>query len=210
MHVSHQSALVTKDPDHYRPVFPYVPEGLPYVWPSASFPLWPLRRADGRPLTVPAALALLGLEEARPVQTHAVAELRAGRHVTLRLPPGAGATTTGLLAGLCTPGSTLWVVPGAVPREGRPRPRTVLPDEKRVGSVSASIARQPSPADLAAMDAEAAAEPEFRFVRPAQVVDAAARYEAGLVVFDGGSGRGPARTSIPGVPVLRLETVDAG
>lgn len=30
---SHQSALVRKDPDHYRPHFPDVPDDLPYVWP---------------------------------------------------------------------------------------------------------------------------------------------------------------------------------
>jgi hypothetical protein len=32
-HRSHQSALVRKDPDHYRPLFPGVPDDLPYVWP---------------------------------------------------------------------------------------------------------------------------------------------------------------------------------
>lgn len=30
---SHQSNLVRKDPDHYRPLFPQVPDNLPYVWP---------------------------------------------------------------------------------------------------------------------------------------------------------------------------------
>jgi len=30
---SHQSALVRKDPDHYRPQFPDVPADLEYVWP---------------------------------------------------------------------------------------------------------------------------------------------------------------------------------
>jgi hypothetical protein len=33
LHRSHQSALVRKDPDHYRPFFPDVPDDLPYVWP---------------------------------------------------------------------------------------------------------------------------------------------------------------------------------
>ena len=32
-HRAHQSALVRKDPDHYRPYFPTVPDDLPYVWP---------------------------------------------------------------------------------------------------------------------------------------------------------------------------------
>jgi len=32
-HRSHQSALVRKDPEHYRPLFPDVPADLEYVWP---------------------------------------------------------------------------------------------------------------------------------------------------------------------------------
>ncbi|WP_197381978.1 MSMEG_6728 family protein [Mycolicibacterium mengxianglii] len=35
-HRSHQSALVRKDPEHYRPRFPDVPEDLPYVWPTSN------------------------------------------------------------------------------------------------------------------------------------------------------------------------------
>jgi hypothetical protein len=33
LHRSHQSALVRKDPAHYRAFFPNVPDDLPYVWP---------------------------------------------------------------------------------------------------------------------------------------------------------------------------------
>jgi hypothetical protein len=33
-HRSHRSALVRKDPGHYRERFPGVPDDLPYVWPS--------------------------------------------------------------------------------------------------------------------------------------------------------------------------------
>lgn len=36
LHRSHQSALVRKDPEHYRPLFPDVPDDLPYVWPVRS------------------------------------------------------------------------------------------------------------------------------------------------------------------------------
>jgi hypothetical protein len=35
-HLSHRSALVTKAPDFYRPLFPGVPTGLPYVWPRSD------------------------------------------------------------------------------------------------------------------------------------------------------------------------------
>jgi hypothetical protein len=33
---SHRSALLRKDPDHYRPVFGELPDDLPYVWPVRS------------------------------------------------------------------------------------------------------------------------------------------------------------------------------
>ena len=36
LHRSHQSALLRKDPGHYRPLFPDVPDDLPYVWPVRS------------------------------------------------------------------------------------------------------------------------------------------------------------------------------
>jgi len=32
-HLSHRSALVRKDPDHYRALYPDAPDDLPYVWP---------------------------------------------------------------------------------------------------------------------------------------------------------------------------------
>ena len=37
-HVSHQSALLRKDPEHYGPLFPDVPDDLPYVWPAPGSP----------------------------------------------------------------------------------------------------------------------------------------------------------------------------
>ncbi|MFD5877097.1 MSMEG_6728 family protein [Streptomyces sp. NPDC060322] len=35
-HRSHRSALVRKDPDHYRPLFPDASPDEPYVWPSSD------------------------------------------------------------------------------------------------------------------------------------------------------------------------------
>jgi hypothetical protein len=35
-HRSHQSSLVRKLPEHYGPLFPGVPDDLPYVWPGES------------------------------------------------------------------------------------------------------------------------------------------------------------------------------
>jgi Pyrimidine dimer DNA glycosylase len=36
LHRSHRSALLRKDPEHYRQAFADVPEDLPYVWPVRS------------------------------------------------------------------------------------------------------------------------------------------------------------------------------
>lgn len=41
LHRSHQSALVRKEPEHYRPLFPHVPDNLPYVWPEPCSPREP-------------------------------------------------------------------------------------------------------------------------------------------------------------------------
>ncbi|MEW5808436.1 MAG: MSMEG_6728 family protein [Actinomycetota bacterium] len=38
VHRSHQSALVRKNPGHYRPLFGDVPDDLPYVWPASDRP----------------------------------------------------------------------------------------------------------------------------------------------------------------------------
>ncbi|MFJ8143142.1 MSMEG_6728 family protein [Streptomyces sp. NPDC096013] len=35
-HTSHRSALVRKAPEVYRPLFPDVPDDLPYVWPASD------------------------------------------------------------------------------------------------------------------------------------------------------------------------------
>ncbi len=36
LHCSHQSNLIRKDPDIYRPLFPGVPDDLPYFWPVSK------------------------------------------------------------------------------------------------------------------------------------------------------------------------------
>jgi hypothetical protein len=35
-HASHRSALVRKDPERYAPLFPDVPDDLPYLWPEVT------------------------------------------------------------------------------------------------------------------------------------------------------------------------------
>ena len=48
LHASHRSALLRKDPAHYRRFFRNVPDDLPYVWPPSE-PLTDARRADDSP-----------------------------------------------------------------------------------------------------------------------------------------------------------------
>lgn len=38
-HISHQSNLIRKDPEHYGPLFPGITNDIPYVWPSTSHPI---------------------------------------------------------------------------------------------------------------------------------------------------------------------------
>jgi len=45
LHRSHQSALVRKEPAHYRRFFPRVPDDLPYLWPAPEAPAH-ARRTD--------------------------------------------------------------------------------------------------------------------------------------------------------------------
>ncbi|MEY9212208.1 MSMEG_6728 family protein [Thermobifida halotolerans] len=203
LHRSHRSALLRKDPEHYRPLFGDVPDGLPYVWPPPVFPRWPLRRARPDPLPVPAALELLDWADPPEEQLTAVGRLRDGRDATVRVGDPHGHPAVALLAGLCTPGATLWLVPGAPPPEPPPHDPTAAADFARtVGRISRSVARRPGPAETAATREEAFAEPEFHFRRMTPPGDTAASAPpgTGLLVVAGTDLAVPGTT----VPVLRL------
>ncbi|MDT0213824.1 MSMEG_6728 family protein [Rothia sp. ARF10] len=189
LHLSHRSALVRKDPEHYRPLFGDVPDDLPYVWPDPTYPRWPLPSTVDAPLSVSDAAAHLGLDAPPPRAEDVVARLTAGDDVVLDdvvLDDGVlddadapQASTLGLLAGLCTAGTTLWVVD----RAPLPALAAAPPARESTGSVSSSIAREPTEADRAAMVEEAAHGPEFRFVRRGLVTrELADDLGAGLVV----------------------------
>lgn len=167
LHVSHRSALIRKLPEHYRPYFPDVPDDLPYVWPPSVFPRWPVRRGDA-PVDIDEAFAALGWTEPLPGQHEAVAELVAGRDVTVEWAAGAGASSVGLLAALCLPAPTLWLSAPSGPSDFSAPPLSELrldvapPTSSRT---SESIARPPTPDDIEAMQREA--EPAaFVFHRP--------------------------------------------
>lgn len=174
LHVSHRSALVRKEPEHYRRYFPDVPDDLPYLWPRAVFPRWPVRRPAGRAMSLAQALATLGFDEPRPGQAEAYTALSTGRDVLLAMPPGYGGSAVGLLVGLAGDGPTLWVSPSSgrgaptdgpapvAPPEGPPRPF------RGPGTAAAEpTARAPGPADLVALAEEVSAAPDFVFLSPA-------------------------------------------
>lgn len=189
LHLSHRSALLRKEPEHYRQLFGDVPDDLPYVWPAPTFPRWPLLRGGDEPLAVQAAATMLGLEEAPPGGEEVVARLRAGDTVRLRHEHEPAARSLSLLAGLCTPGTTICVVD--LPPLARTGPAP--PPLETSGAVSSSIAREPTDADRSAMALEAHAEPEFRFVRRGLVTRALAdELGAGLVVTPPGADPGTA------------------
>nr|WP_231126682.1 MSMEG_6728 family protein [Motilibacter aurantiacus] len=201
-HLSHRSALLRKEPEYYRDRFPGTPDDLDYLWPAPAFPRWPIRRGREKELPVYAALELLGRAEATEEQEKAVWALQDGEDAELTLTQESEVTASGLLAGLCTPGATLWVRRGpALPHSpGAHEPhRPPAPGAK----TSASIAKPPTPDAVAAMEAEATAEPEFRFLRPASVTRASAK-GAGLVVVDVDDDEPPVELPALGLPVLTL------
>lgn len=202
LHRSHRSALVRKDPQHYRAYFPDVPDDLPYLWPPDAFPRWPVRRGED-----PAVL--LGFPALRPGQAEAVAAVQAGSDVMLCMPPGAGATSTGLLAGLALPRPTLWLSEraGDAPQETYaapvPEPKQTLDGEPARAANGGQLARPPGPEERAAMteEAEAARHPDFLFHAPARLAAPAVRQEIvsqspGLIVVDDVDLRNP--PTLPG------------
>jgi len=218
LHLSHRSALVRKLPEHYRAYFPDVPDDLPYLWPAAAFPRWPVRRRTAEPVREPgqgaasgggdrvaAALTELGHDAPRAGQAAVVAALRQGRDVLFASPPGSGASTAGLLAGLVLTGPTLWVTrylpdlaPDPSPPPGSPSapdlaPTSVQsPPEPGPAAAAGPAARPPSPADVAAMAEEIRAGqgvPEFTFFSPRRLADPdvlqrVVELRPGLVVLD--------------------------
>jgi pyrimidine dimer DNA glycosylase len=81
VHVSHQSALVRKDPEHYRPLFPDVPDDLPYAWPVRSQAVIEAERrsAENRVLRQQRALERLRLDAERQRRKRSRAAKKAWR-----------------------------------------------------------------------------------------------------------------------------------
>jgi hypothetical protein len=99
------------------------------------------------------------------------------------MPPGAGATSTGLLAGLTLPRPTLWLSEraGDAPPEEHAEPLPDLETNSEPPAGGGQLAKPPGPEELAAMaDEVAAAErPEFVFHAPVRLSESAVRREIG-------------------------------
>ncbi|ASO21863.1 hypothetical protein FHR81_003513 [Actinoalloteichus hoggarensis] len=165
LHVSHRSALVGKDPEHYRPVFPEAEAGLPYVWPRPLFPHWPLRRGHADAATRRQAAVLLA-EPVLPLETDwIVARLGARRDADFVGSPE-DCDLLAVYAGLRTAGRTLWLSR----RTGEPdsvvpaiRPHRRLAGDAAGSSPAARVGRQPGPVEQAAEAAEWREQVEFLF-----------------------------------------------
>jgi hypothetical protein len=135
-HASHRASLVAKLPEHYGALFPDADPGLPYHWPKPMFPRWPIRRT--RPLRTAAALTALGVTDEAALDDHGRA----------------------LLAALQSAGPTVWVHDAPLDRAPPPPARLRPPvAAKRPGKVVASVARPPTPADVASVRAEVRTPP---------------------------------------------------
>ncbi|WP_067976098.1 hypothetical protein, partial [Nocardiopsis trehalosi] len=181
VHRSHRRSLADKDPVHYGAAFAPLPEEPGYVWPRPALPRGLPRRCDPAPLPVDAALAELGWPDPPAPVVAAVRRLAADEGEAV-VPPDPRA---GLLAGLCTPDAALWLVPGAPPPCAAERGPRHLPDDRAVaGTPAASAARPPGPEDRAAVAAECATAPAFRFRRrPPEAPVAPPAAPTGLVVL---------------------------
>jgi hypothetical protein len=81
VHLSHQSALVRKDPEHYRPLFPDVADDVPYAWPVRSQAVIEaeLRSAETRVRREQRAVEKLRLEAERQRRKRSLAAKKAWR-----------------------------------------------------------------------------------------------------------------------------------
>jgi hypothetical protein len=183
VHRSHQSSLLRKEPERYRAVFPEVPDDLDYVWPGSVFPRWPVRRGP-RAIDVDEAARRAGRPDgATERDFEVVGDLRDDAAAAVTLPADADGRLTALIASLALPGRAVWLQPGAAPEPGPPAgERDPVTGS---GSTSASIARAPSPDDVAAMSAEAAARPDLLWLREGQARRTPPEGTGLLVLTDG-------------------------
>jgi len=184
LHASHRASLVAKLPEHYGRHFPDADPELPYHWPRPLFPQWPIRRR--RALRRSDALAALRVSDEVELDERGAA----------------------VLAALLAPGPTVWV--HAEEPDVHPPPVEDLrpvPLARRPGKVVASIARPPTPADVASVRAEVRTPPFLHVFRQAALSEPKVRTaapEAALLVVEPGVDPRVMRRRFPGAEVLHV------
>ena len=223
LHRSHQSALLRKSPESYRPAFGRVTQNLNYYWPADCFPRWPFRRPHANPLAADGALLAAGFDAFRPGQREVTDAIENGHDVLCCMPARAGATCTGLMAAMTRPAVALWIWPGRSPSlideitETRSVSTPGAVTANRTSRPQApSTARPPTEEDTAEVEAEISAEREHIFRHPDELTDAApaAPGGAGLIVIERAHELSPAerdqvvraRSQFPAAPLLALTT----
>ncbi len=179
VHESHRRSLANKAPDLYPPDWA---GEAGYVWPTPAYPLWPLPlpEATDTPTRIVGALTDAGvpaatlLEPGTPVWD-ALRALHRGDCAAV----GSADPTVVLAASRVRPGLTACLLEQDEPTD------EPLPDasSEKGGTVSASVAREPSAEDRAAMAAEASDPARIRYFRRGQTVPEPSRF--GLVVTTG-------------------------
>jgi len=182
-HEGHRASLVAKLPEHYRRYFPQADPSLPYEWPAPLFRRWPVRRTSR--MTRTAAAEVLGVD-----------------------PDAASDADLALIEVLRSPGTALWVHDRAV--EPQPPPLEQLrPDvaARAAGKISASVAREPSPADHASVAAERSSAPLLAVYRLSALRDRSVRSQLpaiGIVVTEGLPDVRAVRRWFPDARLVRL------
>jgi hypothetical protein len=186
-HDSHRASLVAKLPEHYRRYFPEADPSLPSEWPTPLFRRWPVRRLE--PLTRVGAAEALGVD-----------------------PESASASEQAMLEVLQSPGSAVWVHDRPV--EPPPPPVEQLRPEVQVrapGKISPSVARDPSPADHASVEAERTTPPLLQVYRRRSLRERAVQPhlppEAAVVIAEGVADIRGVRRSFPDARIFRLPAV---
>lgn len=198
VHESHRRSLANKAPDLYPPDWS---GEAGYVWPAPAYPMWPLPFLDTlspeTPTRIIGALTDTGLSAAALLEPgtpmwDALRALARGESVTV----DSADPTVVLAASRVRPGLTACLL------DQDELTDDPLPDasSEMGGTVSASVARQPSEEDRAAMVVEAADPARIRYFRRGQIIPDHARF--GLVVTAGAA----IPSELTKVPTLTMST----
>ncbi|WP_027505597.1 MSMEG_6728 family protein [Rhodococcus sp. UNC23MFCrub1.1] len=195
VHASHRRALAAKAPQAYPADWA---GETGYVWPGSLFPRWPLTVGDTTPSAVVSSMIEMGapaeLFDPGTEEWSALRALHRGRSAQVRTTNHRLLTVA---AALVRPGRTALLLDTDPLAPDLPLPE---PSAEPGGTVSASVAREPTPEDVEAMRAEGRDPGRLRVFRRGATVRDAGEYA--LVVTSG--------AAVPGefaaVPSLRLTT----